>query len=276
VITSDFSQRYGEILQEEWVAPRTRLAQRYELPRPGGEINEDNENEEMRDDDGDTEPEILRKRERRQDAAAQDRDNPHPRIDSAMIVQQDGRAAMGDSVARRSEFIWKRDEHDRMTEGGVNIPRVDAQQMRKIKRDLTDLFRHVINPLKGEFRATHRDWDGWLAFEGASEESMNLIRKHIMQELNRDGGKLYGVKTLNPKLHEARESTTEMIQSLQQIRNTLRKLKKILEEITETEEDEAGSRRRHAKLTIRLGAIVNLVTPERMREIFNTEDQEAI
>jgi hypothetical protein len=93
---------------------------------------------------------------------------------------------MADPAARRAEFMRKREEYEQMTEGGVNIPRLDAQQMRKIQRGLNDLFEHEINPLIEEFALMQDDWDGWVAFEGAYEESMHLIRKHIMRELNRD------------------------------------------------------------------------------------------
>jgi hypothetical protein len=83
--------------------------------------------------------------------------------------------------------------------------------MRKIKTGLEDLFKHEIDPLMTELQPDPGDWDGWCAFEGAYEESMYKITIHILQALNRDTRKLYGIQQVNAQLQAAREQRTEQI-----------------------------------------------------------------
>jgi hypothetical protein len=44
-------------------------------------------------------------------------------------------------------------------ERGVNIPRLNKEQMRKIKTGLEDLFKHEINPPMTELQPDPGDWD---------------------------------------------------------------------------------------------------------------------
>jgi hypothetical protein len=90
-------------------------------------------------------------------------------------------------------------------ERGVNIPRLNKEQMRKIKTGLEHVFKHEINPLMTELQLDPGDWDGSCAFDGAHEESMHKIRIHILQALNRDTRKLYGVQQVNARLQAVRE-----------------------------------------------------------------------
>jgi hypothetical protein len=94
-------------------------------------------------------------------------------------------------------------------ERGVNIPRLNKEQMRKIKTGLAGLFKHEINPLMSELQPDPGDWDGWCGFEGANDESMHKIRIYILQTLNRDTGKLDGVQQVNARLQAARQQNTE-------------------------------------------------------------------
>jgi hypothetical protein len=155
-------------------------------------------------------------------------------------------------------------------ERGVSIPRLNKEQMRKIKTGLEDLFKHEINSLMIEFQPDPGDWDGWCAFEGAYEESMHTIRIPILQALNRDTRKLYGVQQVNARLQAAREQRTEQIINHQLIRRTLSKMKNILKELTEGDgeraerdiegegdEEDAERRRKQAKLTRQVGAILD-------------------
>jgi hypothetical protein len=98
------------------------------------------------------------------------------------------------------QFRRKIDEYLRQMERGVNIPRLNKEQMQKIKTGLEDLFKYEINSFMTELQPDPGDWDGWCAFEGAYEESMHKIRIHILQALNRGTRKLYGVQQVNARL----------------------------------------------------------------------------
>jgi hypothetical protein len=62
----------------------------------------------------------------------------------------------------------------------INIPKLNKEQMRKIKIELEDLFKYEINPLMTELQPDPGDWDGRCAFEGAYEESIHKIRIYIL------------------------------------------------------------------------------------------------
>jgi hypothetical protein len=171
-------------------------------------------------------------------------EGPHLRIEAGRIVQRDEEEqAAVDREGRRAQFIRKRDEYLRQIERGVNIPRLNKEQMRKIKMGLEDLFKYEIDPLVTEFQPDPGDWDGWCVFEGIYEESMHKIRIYILKALNRDTRKLYGVQQVNARLQEAREQRTEQIINHQLIGRTLSKMKNIQEELTEGDGDEEGAER---------------------------------
>jgi hypothetical protein len=117
-------------------------------------------------------------------------------------------------------------------ERGVNIPRPNKEWIRKIKTGLEDRFKYEIKPLMIEFQADPRDWDGLCAFEGAYEESISKTRIDILQALNRDTRKLYGVQQVNARLQAVREQRTEQVINRQLIRRTLSKIDNIMEELT--------------------------------------------
>jgi hypothetical protein len=72
--------------------------------------------------------------------------------------------------------------------------------MRKIKTGWEELFKYEIDPLMTEFQPDPGDWHGWCAFKGAYEETMHKIRIYILQALNRDTRKLYGIQQVNARL----------------------------------------------------------------------------
>jgi hypothetical protein len=94
----------------------------------------------------------------------------------------------------------KRDDYLRQMGRGINIPRLNKEQVRMIKTGLQDLFKHEINPLMIECQPDHADWNGWCPFESAHEESMLTIRTCIWQALNRDTRKICGVQRVNSRL----------------------------------------------------------------------------
>jgi hypothetical protein len=130
-------------------------------------------------------------------------------------------------------LIRKRDEYLRQMERGINVPRLNKEQMRKIKTGLESLFKYEITPLMTELQPDPADWDGWCAFDGAYDESMHKIRIHILQALNTHTRKLYGVQQVNARPQAAREQRMEQVTKHQLNRWILSKMKTILEERTE-------------------------------------------
>jgi hypothetical protein len=84
-------------------------------------------------------------------------------------------------------------------------------------------------------------------------------------------------------LQIAAEQSAETVVNLHKIRRDLKKLKDILGEIVEgsaraEEADQQGAdaRRRRSKFTKRIAPILNLISPEVIREYFGSEDDEEI
>jgi hypothetical protein len=167
----------------------------------------------------------------------------------------------------------------------VNIPRLNKEQMRKIKMGLEDLVKYEISPLITDLQPDPGDWDGWCEFEGAYEEAMYRIRIHILQALNRDTRRLYGVQQVNGRFQAAGEQSTEQVINHQLIRRTPSKKKNTLEEPTEgdgqgaerdREGEDAERRRKQAMLMRRIGAIFDLRTEDTIRYIFGTQHHREI
>jgi hypothetical protein len=170
----------------------------------------------------------------------------------------------------RETFIRKKQEHEGNVSRGVNIPQLNGEQMRHIKSGLSELFKNEINPMITKMMPAEDDWDGWLAFEGAYEESMHRIRQHIIQAIGRNPQRLYGEKRLNPKLQTATEQAAESLIGVQTIRRSLKKLKDSLHGIMEKEdvraridqeqeevESSVEERRQQAKFTKGIASIIN-------------------
>jgi hypothetical protein len=185
-----------------------------------------------------------------------------------------------------NEFIKKKEQYERLVSRGVNIPQLNAEQMRRVKEGLSDLFRGELNPILEQMIPRTDDHQEWLGFEGAYEECMHRIRVHIILAIGRDPDRLYGEKRLNPKLQKASEESAETMVNLQKIRKDLKKLKDIIHEIVETgeregvteegEDEGVRTRRRRAKFTKRIGLILNLLSPEVIQRYFGSVNHEAI
>jgi hypothetical protein len=157
--------------------------------------------------------------------------------------------------------------------------------MRKIKTGLEDLLKYDIDPVMTELQPNPGHWHAWCAFDGADEKSMHKIRIHILQALNRDTRKLYGVQQMNARLQAAREQRTEQVINHQLIRRTLTKMKNILEELTEAdgkgtewdrERENAQRPRKQAKLTRQIEAVLDSITEDTIRNAFGTQDHRRI
>jgi hypothetical protein len=169
------------------------------------------------------------------------------------------------------------------------MPQLNGEQMRQIKSGLSELFKNEINPMITKMIPAEDDWDGWVAFEGADEESMHHRRQHIIQAIGRNPRRLYGEKRLNPRLQTATEQAAESLIGVQTTRRSLKKLKDSLHGIMEKENERARidqeqeevessveERRQQAKFTKRIASIISLIEPETIQECFGTTNHEAI
>jgi hypothetical protein len=174
------------------------------------------------------------------------------RIEAGRIVQRDEEEQIAlDREGRRTQFMRKRDEYLRRMERGINIPRLNKKHMRNIKTGLEDLFKYEISPLITEFEVDSGDWGGWCAFEGACAESMHKIGIYVLQALNRDTSKLYGVQQVNALRQAGKEQRMEQVINHQLIRRTLSKMNIILDELIDGNGEEQKGTEEHKERTRR-------------------------
>jgi hypothetical protein len=134
----------------------------------------------------------------------------------------------------------------------------------------------MINPRMMDLEPKRGDWEEWQSFEGVSEESLHVLRMHIMKAIGRNPEKIYGTRRVNSRIHLMKEAAAEEQVSIQAIERRMKKLKQILEEISEETNDDAESKRRQRKLMQRLIPVLKYIEHEKMNEIFGTGNHEAI
>jgi hypothetical protein len=120
-------------------------------------------------------------------------------------------------------------------------------EMRKVRERLADLFKMMINPLMKKFQPMEGDWEGWQAFKGAYDESMHLLRLHMMKALKSKPETMYGQRGVNPFLQKAPAEQIEATFTKQEIQRRLGKIKAMLEHFCESQEDSVAGRRKQAK-----------------------------
>jgi hypothetical protein len=185
--------------------------------------------------------------------------------------------AVADNKQKRiREFKQKLQEHRENTAKGVNIPQINKAEMKKIRERLIDLFKNDLNPLLKEFQPEPDNFDEWQAFEGAYEECLHLIRRHIMKALDRDEKRLYGTRKMNAKVLAALARRQDETYKVQEIQRSLRKLKEKLEKFTMINEDSPRGRAQMNKLRKELHDLFRMMTPSTRRELFGDETEEAV
>jgi hypothetical protein len=116
--------------------------------------------------------------------------------------------------------------------------------MRKVKQGLMELFKTVINPMMKELKPRTGKWKDWLAFKGAYEEALHLIRLHVTKALKRKEKRLYGFRRVNPKMQKARAEQSEERFAKRDIQRRLMRVKTKVEKLTEYQEDNPVTRRK--------------------------------
>jgi hypothetical protein len=94
-------------------------------------------------------------------------------VNPALIVQQEEvQRAEAEKRRIREDFIRKKEHYEREISRGMNIPQLNADQMRRMKVGLIDLFKGELNPMLEQMMTEGDDHAEWLGFEGAYKESM--------------------------------------------------------------------------------------------------------
>jgi hypothetical protein len=179
---------------------------------------------------------------------------------------------------RQQQYIRKRTEYISQLSRGVNIPKLDRSMMRLINVGLKDLFRDRINPLLRDMTPNPEEPDSWPAFEGAYEEAMDMVRRHIYQALGRNPAAIYRPRSVNGKIQKQREGIDAMVQQCQETRIHLCTIKKAIEEIAEGEgeEDQAEERRQRNRWTKKILPLLRMIPEEKRLEVFGSRDLEPI
>jgi chaperonin cofactor prefoldin len=154
---------------------------------------------------------------------------------------------------RRSEFRRKREEHCSKT----------VRQER-----LADLFQTTVNSLVKEFQSKRNDWESWQAFKGAYEEAMHLPHLLIMKALNRKAETMYDQRRISPQIQNVRAQQTVTIFAKQAIQRRLGKMKSMLEQLDESQEDSAVGRMKQTKIVGEMYQFLKLISPDARGEVF--------
>jgi hypothetical protein len=174
------------------------------------------------------------------------------------------------------EFQQKLQEDRDNTAKGVNIPQINKAEMKKIKVGLTDLFKMDLILMLKDFQPCPGNFQEWLAFEGAYEECLDRLRKHILKSLDRDTRTLYGTRKINGRVLAAMARRKEDAFTEQQIHGKLKKLKERLEQFTAFQEDSTPGARKMQKLRERIHELFRMMTPATRIQKFGEESEDAI
>jgi hypothetical protein len=100
---------------------------------------------------------------------------------------------------RCEDYVRKKEQYERSISHGVNIPQLNAEQTRKVKQGLSDLFKGELNPILEQMMPRSEEHEEWIGFEGAYEDCMHRIRERILLAIGRDSSRLCGERRVNRK-----------------------------------------------------------------------------
>jgi hypothetical protein len=112
---------------------------------------------------------------------------------------------------KHAEFIRKKEQYEMNISRGVNVPRLNAYQMCRMKAGLSDLFGGELNPVLEEMMSRTDEHGEWAGFEGTYEQCWHRIREHILLAIGRDSNRRYREIRLNPNLQAATEQSAETL-----------------------------------------------------------------
>jgi hypothetical protein len=177
-------------------------------------------------------------------------------------------------------FILKREELLAEAMKGINMPQLRARDKKKLRAPLRDLLSHEIIPLLEKLMPSADNDEQWLAFEGVYEYCLDKIRKLVCVTVGRTSHKIYGARTINPTLQQAREEIDERLVQRQSSQTLLRRFKTLIEEITaeseSSETDTAANRRRDSIWLKKLFPILNAIPEEKRKEVFGDSSHASI
>jgi hypothetical protein len=96
-----------------------------------------------------------------------------------------------------------------------------------------------------------------------------------MKALNRKPEIMYGQRRVSLQIHKTRTEQIEIMFTKQEIRRRLAKVKSMLEQFDENQEDSPSTRRKQTKIVRELNQFLNLISREARGEIFREKDLEA-
>ena len=155
--------------------------------------------------------------------------------------------------------------------GDPHLPKLDREKRKLISVGLSDLFKSEIIPLINNFKPevfndVEMDEDiKWMAFEGAFEESLHRIRKHIAIKLNLDPSRIYSIRKNNKWINRNGEVLAD-------IQTRIKRLTKLSADIEILNNEADTDRRRFSLAESRTLCNLCLLSHEDKINLFATDD----